>query len=68
MGSKILLRMISGSTRSIGLPLSLIVPLPALQIALAVAFFFLPKVWTYSDFLVDDIESDELYKKWGLGN
>ena len=36
----------SGCTRSSGLPFTLISPLPGLQTATAVAFFFLPKVWT----------------------
>lgn len=36
---------ISGSTRVIGQPLTLIKPLPCLTCATAVAFFFLPKVY-----------------------
>ena len=44
----------AGSRSSTGDPLTLKTPLPFLTVALATAFFFLPKHWT-NWFLVSDI-------------
>ena len=48
IGSSTFILITFGSTKSIGLPLTLKVPLPLLQWATAIAFFFLPNVYTNS--------------------